>query len=515
MMGVSQIMYFACLTGILEVFATFQKPLVSPSVDPGSGPSISNAITNAPQIFNTIYGAMRQWSSSLKHNGMTFFPVTIPENTILYHGSISNETIKGLEWLAFEVEHGELFTGVVPSVLGGPNTNFNLEETIHIENENLTGYLSTYQITRPLTNILYLDGLSSGKSTMGTLDTQDRVLLKDSKFKEIPGFQDLHRAMSLCDLSPNLEGFVRMELGFEIILCESSKGTQLISMTSRTAKWQHKRDRMDSFWMGEFARGVSLGYSGVEAGKVLIDYSSMVSAYFYPLNLTNANVEMKSLPRIPSEDLEGVEKLRSDILGKFDGRERVQGKIDWQSITDSIVSRYSERLAFMRSIKSSRMEMLLETNFLLERFIDHTTQNLTAAHELCKSEYVLRVKPRPSGFTEEMIYEAITAVSGKICDVLLKARKELMEREDQNVAHDVKIMIQELMNWLDWSTWLECGKCDSNEVCVVAIWPWGTKEDHDNPRCIDLYESWGRAGYWDLDYEIPKSPSLVRNEKNY
>jgi hypothetical protein len=33
-----------------------------------------------------------------------------------------------------------------------------------------------YRETRPLTNLVYIDGMSAGKTTMGTLDTQDYIL---------------------------------------------------------------------------------------------------------------------------------------------------------------------------------------------------------------------------------------------------------------------------------------------------------------------------------------------------
>jgi hypothetical protein len=42
---------------------------------------------NAFQIFNAIHSAMRQWGSSLNHNGMSFFLATVPEGQLFYHGS--------------------------------------------------------------------------------------------------------------------------------------------------------------------------------------------------------------------------------------------------------------------------------------------------------------------------------------------------------------------------------------------------------------------------------------------
>jgi hypothetical protein len=51
---------------------------------------------NAHYIFNAIHGAMRQWGSSLKHNGMSFFPATIPNKTLFYHGRHDSRPITGM-----------------------------------------------------------------------------------------------------------------------------------------------------------------------------------------------------------------------------------------------------------------------------------------------------------------------------------------------------------------------------------------------------------------------------------
>jgi hypothetical protein len=40
---------------------------------------------------------------------MSIFPVTVPEGTLLYHGGIDEKPVEGMEWLAFEIQHAELF----------------------------------------------------------------------------------------------------------------------------------------------------------------------------------------------------------------------------------------------------------------------------------------------------------------------------------------------------------------------------------------------------------------------
>jgi hypothetical protein len=59
-------------------------------------PAISNAdsspdvaLENANYIFNSVHHAMRQWGSSLDHNGMSIFLATVPADTEFYHGTSS------------------------------------------------------------------------------------------------------------------------------------------------------------------------------------------------------------------------------------------------------------------------------------------------------------------------------------------------------------------------------------------------------------------------------------------
>src|SRR6266536_6638969 len=166
-----------------------------------SGPSIETANANANSIFNAIHSSMRQWASSIKHNGMSFFPARIPERTLLYHGWPDNKPpgfpIGGLDWLAFEIEHAEFFAQRMQGDDG------------HFE----PGYLHVYQTTRPL-DLLYIDGMSAGKSPLGTLDTQDILLLNTTREA-----LDESRATDLCKMAVDwkIDGFIRMEVGFEVI----------------------------------------------------------------------------------------------------------------------------------------------------------------------------------------------------------------------------------------------------------------------------------------------------------
>ncbi|POS84118.1 hypothetical protein EPUL_002927, partial [Erysiphe pulchra] len=467
-----------------------------------AAPSILNAINNAPHVFNSIHGAMRQWDNSLKHNGMSFFPVSVEANTLFYHGDLSNQPLMKNDWLAFEVEHAEQIFKILPPI----STPEMVDDAGHEKVYNYTGYLSTYRTTHPLKNVLYLDGISAAKSKFGTLDTQDRVLLQDNGFKRRPGFQDLLRLQEICKVLPQIEGIIRMEMGFELFMCDTSKKLELLGTTSHPQHFFHKNNTENIFWKTEYSRSISKEYKGLVQGKVSVDFSSMLSAYFYPLNLTNPDLEKIELPRINPVEAEEIQRLRDDVINLFESQSKPQDSIDWQSIVDELVNRYSDRLAYMENPESNREEMLGEVKFLLERFINHTVPNITASLEQCTSLYLLPVIIASTmTFSDELIFEAIREVSRKICNLLFLVREMLISRRNLAVVNEVKSQVRDLMKWLDWGEWKECGKCAWNEICFVAIWPWGTKYDHDYPNCKRINQSLPSLQYWDLDLGKNKS----------
>src|ERR1700712_1779421 len=73
------------------------------------GPSKPHARRRGPEIFNAVHNAMRQWGSSLHHNGMSFFLATVPKGVLLHHGNSSPLSPEDPDWLAYEIEHAENF----------------------------------------------------------------------------------------------------------------------------------------------------------------------------------------------------------------------------------------------------------------------------------------------------------------------------------------------------------------------------------------------------------------------
>ena len=152
------------------------------------------------------------------------------------------EAVTGMEWLAFEIEHAEnLARSRGPPPGKGhtrpPPTLFHEWSGLGIDNLKDTapdshGYLHEYRTIRDL-RVLYIDGMAAAKSTMETLDLQDFILRNLTDPHDVPG--DYQRAKDLCKFGAdwNIEGFIRMEPGFELILCNFPDAVELVAATQR------------------------------------------------------------------------------------------------------------------------------------------------------------------------------------------------------------------------------------------------------------------------------------------
>ncbi len=94
----------------------------------------TDELQNANHIFNAIHSSMRQWGSSLNHNGMSFFPAVVPAGTQFYHGRGAEEPVQGLEWLAYEPEHALGFSFKVRDP-GSMETIVELEQDLNTRTE--------------------------------------------------------------------------------------------------------------------------------------------------------------------------------------------------------------------------------------------------------------------------------------------------------------------------------------------------------------------------------------------
>lgn len=324
-------------------------------------PSLEQAKRNATPIFNSIHSAMRQWGSSLNHNGLAAIPATIPKGKLLYHGTHSSDAnTTGLEWLAFEPEHSEAF---VPS-WRARRTNPVQQQTVlqPASPPAIRGYLRTYQATRDL-HLLYLDGMSAGKGCLGTVDTQDLVLRLansttpppcDTRLADVMA-HDVARVRELCAWAGGggggggYDGLLRMETGFEVVYCDFGDGGLALRSALRRPFW----DQMAPAWYGvprlvwHLVRAAALHYDGMaEAGRVRLDLSRMVSAYFYPVDVAGSGAgRSRVLPRLVNTtraERQAIRRRVREVAGLGGG-----GGVGWQAVVDAVVARYAGRLAVL------------------------------------------------------------------------------------------------------------------------------------------------------------------------
>ncbi|KAK0619579.1 hypothetical protein B0T14DRAFT_413491, partial [Immersiella caudata] len=490
-------------------------------------PSHESARQNAFLIFNSLRSAMRQWGSSLYHNGMSLIPATIPRGTTLYHGARSNSTPTVPEWLAFDREHAEWFAHALPYNLlhpprPKPTPSFqkplslpSTSKTGTNSNKTIRGYLHTFTTARPL-HLLYLDGSSAANSYFGTLDTQDYLLrlLSPSDNRTHP-ILDFVRARDLCGIITEwgYDGVIRMEIGFEVIFCREFTPEGGLRRESLLRSPGLGREGFDTKRMREgiwrWARAVGERYEGIGGGRVRLDFSRMVSALWYPVDLGNPDGEreregLRRLVRVQSEELVGIRNRVEELAGEG-GEEGV----DWQGVVDMVVARYAERLRYMSWEGIEEGRFVEEVYAVTDSYVEYPPAegDVTVSgkdRERCEREYLMSVEWRRGEFTEEdsMIYVAISRVMERICEVLFDVRDKLEEaqpglglemEERGHIMTDKKEMkdavrlarsaVKGLTEELRWTTWKKCRGCAPDEICFVAMWPYGRIQDHYSPSC--------------------------------
>ena len=323
-------------------------------------------IHNANHIFNAIHSSMRQWGSSLNYNGMSFFIARVPEGTKFYHGGQQEEPVTGMEWLAFEPEHALLFAvprkfidrpkegrgrgrGREPGIPERPKNMYPQHPLMSLSDDdkdnNEFGWLQMYQTTREL-RLLYVDGMSAAKENFGPLDTQDIVLLNKS-FDGI--FRDYDRARDMCDLAKNewqgkIDGIIRMEGGFEIILCDFESNLKFLQAL--------KSFDTGGFRMGiaselfNYYRAFAARFHGIGNNRVRLNYDNFVTAFQYStMDLFQGN----KMPRLNGSSNEELVLLRSQVDNLALTENEQQSITNWQGVVDMIINRYANRLRYMAS----------------------------------------------------------------------------------------------------------------------------------------------------------------------
>ncbi|MCJ1307350.1 hypothetical protein MMC25_000996 [Agyrium rufum] len=530
-------MLMESLSGILTVLAIGFLKLSFASSQALQPQNTTAAHKSANHIFNAIHSSMRQWGSSLNHNGMSFFPAYVAAGTELYHGTGTPDQVEVMEWLAFEPEHAYNFAvkfSWEPPTNGSENNPSRsikwLPESVFmgslirqdlksgqdgLENsfyestqrpftqsegessrrmhassrprlEVESGWLHTYVMKHDL-RLIYIDGQSAAKSLKGTLDSQDFILVSGGQY-----LNDRPRALRMCKIAADqwngrIDGFIRMEHGFELILCDFQTNADLIRVerANNTLGFSTQVDELRDMVAFSFWKAITARYRGIGMSRVVLDYSRMVTAFAYGFDLFHGRNKLPRLQNVSSEiRTEIVADLSTSVMHN-DYKPSPQW-VDWQAVTDMIVTRYSDalqELAFS-SFYNSKKLVDFEIDQLMRPFIDFNRRNTSIESQRCASHFM------SFAYDSSVASTAVFTVSERICLTLFAAAKLYS-------LDNVRQSFKELIEYLEWTSWKECRGCQYDEICVTAIWPYGDREDHTHPSCknkTSLGE--GRGDYW-------------------
>ncbi|KAM0547205.1 hypothetical protein ACHAPJ_010465 [Fusarium lateritium] len=453
------------LRTFIAVFAASAVSLTTAySSNEAFSPSIEVAAKRGPAIFNSVHDSLRKWGSTVHPNGMSFYLATIPEGVMLHHGNGRNETPTSFDWLAYEIEHAEIFARVwTPRKpdhmrLGGDD-QVPLADTVMEPGEKKHGWLHTFRTTRPL-RLIYIDGMSGNKGDSGVRDTQDYLLRgvrddgekkrSENKPSGPPG--EFERVQDLCQLCAEwqLDGIVRVENpGFEVIKCDFSTGLKQVQSLQRTDS-----QRRHPPGHGPRKGGPKPNYRDVGPGRTILDYSSMVSAFFFPVNLTNPDSNHTDLPRLTYTAADEMEAIRNYLTTVLEDRlDHSLAAYTWRDVADLIVARYGVPILSMaNSTDSETLENSIR--FLVEVFVDYSVADEELRNDEARkrcSTFYIQTMPLDTD-ADKLLYAAFEAVNAEICAALFKVR-ELLGTDSQDPASlkGARDILNSLVEYLSWS----------------------------------------------------------------
>lgn len=485
---------------------------------------------NAHAIFNSVHSAGRQWGSSIYHNGFAMIPAIVPRGSIFYHGTTTREVPAGPARLAFEPEAAEAVASDWYGCRDGCKSSGSLSDITKNDTPSEAGrnYVHIYRNKRNL-KLLLLDGMSAGETNYGTLDTQDLVLLEGKEFIENE-LESLNRAQAVCKVVQpwGYDGFIRAGVGFEMINCNSNITESLTQMKVKSTFSNKEKIGDNLMHTYQWARAAAQRYDGLGA-RLKLDFSSMVSGLFYPVNTTNpdhSHPEFKRLAATAMDDLRVI-KNRVAEVGRADFQTFL---IDWRYIVDTIVERFSDRLAAMVDPNLRGKEFIDEIEAAAISYIDaaalqHDAEDASGHDSTidqsikdCMDQYLYPALPFSQRWNQadHMLYHSVITVMNDICGTLIhgwidlhnaatsqsgSAQRSGDVKQQSATLDEAKLQVGQLVSRLGWTPWRKTRPCPADETMFVAMWPYGSAEDHSMPGCRKRGQiTMENKGYWNSEY---------------
>ncbi|TFK69286.1 hypothetical protein BDN72DRAFT_840485 [Pluteus cervinus] len=446
----------------------FSSPIATPGktspsieIDVGQwnlsvGPSTESA---SHLVFDTVASLLQHWPNTRYRNGHNIVPGIVPVGTLLYHDRPWQGTPDKPDWVATDPEHARWFCA-------------------SFESSPRCWHMS-FVATRPL-KILYFDGSSAAKMQGGSMDTQDYVAWNASRPDWI--WNEEGRIADLCDWgkSYRLDGFYRMEMDFEIMLCDFASGIQLVS----SVQLDPLHTFPDPTGSGEILPDLGLlrmNYQVIQAGswhnfypgeaRLKLDLTRLIS--FYDTDTFPSLVQARSgvdrlqhrISGISEKDVQVFHERLDEVLRDFGNPQDVhlvqdsgsRSGVDWRTLYQVIVDRYADRLEMLQYILNStdptaenysqnntrtvenamyRLQLILTTYALrtarpptVDTGVDEDLSWASPVYQYCATTHTSALYPVKSSFTrsEHLLLSALEATNREICRVLVRLWGEGMQ----------------------------------------------------------------------------------------
>lgn len=170
-----------------------------------------------------------------------------------------------------------------------------------------------------------------------------------------------------------------MEIGFEVVHCDFNTSMNLVNVTrSFLLESQLGSDELQLY---QLARAIQQQFDGIRADRLHIDFSAMVSGFFFPINISSTDRDRPDLIRLGAASADELKAIKSYLHNVSLQPRRFT--VDWQAVVDTIVSRFADRLALMASDKLSSENFMNELDKVVLTYVDAQSlpEDVTAEYE--------------------------------------------------------------------------------------------------------------------------------------
>ncbi|KAJ7889870.1 hypothetical protein B0H14DRAFT_2497450 [Mycena olivaceomarginata] len=458
-------------------------------------------------IFDTVNSLLQHWPNTRYRNGHTIVPGHIPVGTLLYHGRGNSAIPTHPEWTATDPEHA------FPWCRDSSTTN-----------SSITGcWQLTLVATRPL-KVLHFDGTSGAKMKDGPLDAQDLII-----WGEVAPTRSLDERARINDLCAwgkglGIDGYVRMEMDFEVMLCDFFHGVELIS-ADYLAAWtegydapaslsHHSKTYIPNCWPSTRSLRGSWHNHYPGETRIRLDLRGLIS--FYDTSLAPSLIAHREgkerwdhrLLGISARDLAAVNGRLREVLTTGTKRE---SEIDWHTLYRVLVDRYAGRLETLEyllnvstaaDLRERAQAIQIQLRVMLTPYILYTARPnyrgdsgierwARSVWHACATKHTAHIHRSPSlrlTLSERLLLGARDGTNREICRVVVRmwttgvrlGLDPFIPGQEDVLSPSAllgilglwRTEIYSLMAWLDWSAWIKCRPtCSLEEMCYLPTWP--------------------------------------------